>query len=724
MKEEFFESQINQRRHSDEEMFKGAFSDLLSVIGIKTKKTSVKTKGVIADILKYLGQEVPNVPDSITDLNEQMEYMLRPSHTMHRRVELVGKWWRESIGCFLGSTKDGDIVAILPGRWSGYYYTDKDGKNIKINKETAKNLNVDAFCFYKAFPLKSLKIIDLIKFMIKSISAVDVFYILLFALFGQGLALLLPEINRIIYNKIIPSGSTSLIFPIASFMFGVTFGSILVGITQKFITARFATRFGLAVSSAVMIRFFSLPTKFFKQYTAGELAARMGYIRQLCEVIKDSVFSAGLTTLFSLTYIIPMSRYGPELVLPGLIIVFINLSFGVFMTFYRQKYNKKRLDLDPKLQSLTYAIFGGIQKIKVTGSEKRAFAKWAESFSDVERITYSPPILIRINNIISLVISTIGTMVLYYFAITSGISYADYTAFNTAYGGVSGAIGTLCGLALQFATIQPILKMIKPVMEEKPESSEGRKIPTKLLGDIEVNNVTFKYDKDGPEILKGISLRIKKGEYIGIVGQTGCGKSTLLRLLLGFETPDTGAIYYDGRDLKTLDLRSVRQKIGVVMQNGSLFPNDIFSNIIITSPWKTMDDAWEAARFAGIEEDIKAMPMGMHTLISEGSGGLSGGQKQRLMIARAVINKPRILYLDEATSALDNITQKHVADKIHEMEGTKLVIAHRLSTIKNCDRILVMDKGRIVEEGTYDALMEKKGMFYELAIRQIVGQQA
>jgi ABC-type bacteriocin/lantibiotic exporter with double-glycine peptidase domain len=262
--------------------------------------------------------------------------------------------------------------------------------------------------------------------------------------------------------------------------------------------------------------------------------------------------------------------------------------------------------------------------------------------------------------------------------------------------------------------------MIKPVLEEKPESSSGRKIVTSLSGDIEVSKLSFKYGKESPTVLDNISLKVKKGEYLAIVGKTGCGKSTLMRLLLGFENPDKGAIYYSGRDLSTLDLRSVRQKIGVVMQNGSLFPGDIFSNIIITSPWKTMDDAWEAARMAGIEDDIKAMPMGMHTMISEGAGGISGGQKQRLMIARAIIGKPQILFFDEATSALDNITQNHVAESIAKLHSTRVVIAHRLSTIKHCDRIVVIDEGKIAEEGTYDELMGLKGQFYELAIRQVV----
>ncbi len=722
MNKDFFESQINQRRKSDDYMFQGAFSDLLSIIGMGTPKVSRQAKGAIEQILRYLGREIPSVPDSITELNEQLEYMLKPSHTMKRRVELHGEWWKDCMGCLLGSTKDGNVIALMPGVWSGYYYIDYEkGTKIKINKETAKNINVDAFCFYKAFPLTSLRIIDLIKFMISEMSKADVLFIILLAGFGQLLGLLGPYIQKVIYDVLIPSGSMSLIAPIASFMFGVTLGSTLVGITSKLITARFGAKLSMSISNAVMIRFFSLPAKFFKKYTAGELASRMGYIAQLCTMLVSVIFSTGLSTLFSFTYFFQMNSFAPSLVVPGMIFILVQLSYVVFMTFYRQSIFKKKLDIEPKLNSLTYAIFGGIQKIKVTGSEKRAFAKWAESYSDVEKLDYSPPFLIKIDSIISLIISTLGGMILQYIAVSSSVGLANYGAFNTAYGAVSGAILSLGGVALQFATLGPILKMIKPVMEEKPESSEGRIIPTSLSGHIEVNNISFKYDKDGPNILDDISLEVKKGEYLAIVGKTGCGKSTLMRLLLGFESPDSGSIYYDGRELKKLDLRSLRQKIGVVMQNGSLFPSDIFSNIIITSPWKTMDDAWEAARMAGIEEDIKAMPMGMNTLISEGSGGISGGQKQRLMIARAIINKPPILFLDEATSALDNITQNHVAQSISQLHSTRIVIAHRLSTIKNCDRIIVMDGGKIVEEGKYDELMAKKGYFYDLAIRQVVG---
>lgn len=718
---DFLESQINKRRKSDEEMFQGAFSDLLSIIGIKTAKAIKQIKGAMAEILAFLGEELPEVPESITDFDSQVEYILKPSNTMRRRVELRGEWWKDCTGCLLGSTKDGNVVAIMPGKWSGYEYRDSNGKIIKINKTTAKNINVDAFCFYKAFPLKSLKIKDLIKFMITSISKADMVFVLLTMLIMQLLGMLTPYTTKIIYNYLIPSDSESLIFPVASFLFGITLGSTLVGITKKVIMNRFQGRLTLSVNSAIMIRFFSLPTGFFKNYTAGELASRMGYIATLCQMIVGAVLSIGLTAVFSLGYLFQMYSYAPTLVLPGMLIIIVTIIYSIFITFYRQSIYKKKLDIAPKLQSLTYALFGGIQKIKVTGAEKRAFAKWSEKYSDVEKLDYSPPILIKIDSIISLIISSIGTIAIYYFAVSTGVERADYLSFNVAYGSVSGAIMALSGVALQFANLGPIFEMIKPVLEEKPEISSGRKIVTSLSGDIEVSKLSFKYAKDGPTILDNINLKVKKGEYLAIVGKTGCGKSTLMRLLLGFETPDQGAIYYGGRDLSTLDLRSVRQKIGVVMQNGSLFPGEIFSNIIITSPWKTMDDAWEAAQMAGIEEDIKAMPMGMHTMISEGAGGISGGQKQRLMIARAIIGKPQVLFFDEATSALDNITQHHVAESISKLNSTRIIIAHRLSTIKNCDRIVVIDQGKIVEEGNYDELMKQKGQFYDLAIRQVVG---
>lgn len=307
---------------------------------------------------------------------------------------------------------------------------------------------------------------------------------------------------------------------------------------------------------------------------------------------------------------------------------------------------------------------------------------------------------------------------MYAMALKSGVGVADYYAFNSAYGMVSGAFMSLAGIAMTLAQFKPVMAMAQPIMDAQPEVSEGKQVIERISGAIEVNNVSFRYREDMPLILDDLSLKIKPGQYVAIVGATGCGKSTLMRILLGFEKPQKGAVYYNGKDLNTIDLKSLRRKIGVVMQNGKLFQGDIFSNIVISAPNLTLDQAWEAAEMAGIAEDIRRMPMGMHTIISEGSGGISGGQRQRLMIARAIAPKPKVLMFDEATSALDNITQKTVSDSLEKLKCTRIVIAHRLSTIRACDRIIYLEKGKIVEDGTYDQLIAQGGKFAELVERQ------
>ena len=325
---------------------------------------------------------------------------------------------------------------------------------------------------------------------------------------------------------------------------------------------------------------------------------------------------------------------------------------------------------------------------------------------------------LKINTVISLAISLVSNIVLYYLAVQAGIDQSSYFAFTASYGMLMGAFMSVSSIALSAAQIQPILEMAEPFLKTEPETAENKEIVTSISGRIDLDHVSFRYDENGPYILQDLSLSIKPGEYVAVVGKTGCGKSTLVRLLLGFERPEKGAVYYDRKDITKLDLPSLRKKIGTVMQDAGLFQGDIFSNIIITAPGLTQDDAWEAAEIAGIADDIRAMPMGMNTIVSEGQGNISGGQRQRLMIARAVAPKPKLLIFDEATSALDNKTQRQVSESLDAMGCTRIVIAHRLSTIQHCDRIIVLDGGGIAEDGTYDELIGRGGLFAKLVERQ------
>jgi ABC-type bacteriocin/lantibiotic exporter with double-glycine peptidase domain len=335
---------------------------------------------------------------------------------------------------------------------------------------------------------------------------------------------------------------------------------------------------------------------------------------------------------------------------------------------------------------------------------------------------YGRPALLLAAPALVPLIAAAGTIVFYGVAATMGISVADYMAFNYAFGMVSGAITALAAAIPQQARIAPLLEMVEPILKAEPETLSNKRQVTRLEGAIEVSSLSFRYDPNLPLVLDGMSFKIMPGEYVAIVGASGCGKSTLLRCLLGFEQPTSGAVFYDGQDLSAVDARSVRRNVGVVMQNGDLFAGDLFSNITIMNPHATIDEAWEAAELAGIADDIRKMPMGMQTLVSEGGRGVSGGQRQRLLIARAVCGKPRVLMLDEATSALDNVTQRHVSDALASLNCTRIVIAHRLSTIRHADRIIMLDGGHIVEDGSYDELVAQGGRFADLVARQQLEQ--
>ena len=721
----WFDEQIRARKQADRETFEDSFQTIAGAVMGRRMSQALNddrqaTTDAIGDILKYYRVKPQEVPDSITDMNEVLEYLMRPYGIMRRRVRLDQGWHRDAVGAMLGRMKeDGSVVALLPHGLTGYrYYDRKAGRFVRVNGKNERLFECEAFAFYKPFPLKKMGVGSLLRYIVEQISAADLVMLALSMLAALAVGMVMPRLNVLLFSTVLESGSLRMLVGIGIYMVCASLSAVLLGVVKSLIAARINTKLDLSIEAASMMRVLSLPPAFFKDYSAGELSNRLGYIGMLADQLVSMVLTTGMSSVFSLAYVSQIFLYAPALVAPALLVTGLTLAVTVCSVLLQTRIARQSMLLSSKESGVSYAMISGIQKIRLAGAERRAFARWGRIYAKASELIYNPPLFLRVSSVITLGISLLGTMWIYYAAVKSGVSVSEYYAFNAAYGMVNGAFMALSGIATAVAQIRPTLEMVKPIMQTEPEVAEDKAMVTRLSGGVELNNVTFRYSEDMPPVLDNLSLKIRPGQYVAIVGKTGCGKSTLMRVMLGFETPQKGAVYYDGRDLKKLDLKSLRRRIGSVMQNGKLFMGDIYSNITISAPWLTLDEAWEAAELAGMAEDIRNMPMGMHTIISEGQGGISGGQRQRILIARAIAPKPKLLIFDEATSALDNLTQKQVSQALDRMKCTRIVIAHRLSTIRQCDRIIVLDKGQIIEDGGYEALIAKDGFFAELVARQ------
>ncbi len=723
----WFSEQIRQRVDRDQMALDDSFYNMAgSVMDIWKRRRLDGARLIILDaldeILNYYHYKSVEVPENIEEVDGQLKYALHKTGLMVRVVTLEDNWQNHSCGPMLGFIENsGDTVALLPGNLYGYYYKDPDTrKKIHITKKNAGILSGTALCFYKPLPMKKLGIADILRYMKDTIDRSDLIMIVLVTLVITLIGMLEPQLYSLITGPLIKIRNTHLLIGAGVFLVCSSFAARIIEMARTLLMERIKTKSGTSIEASIMMRILSLPVSFFRMYSTGELSKRAESVNILFERIFDNIVSIGLSSLMSLLYIYQIFQFTPALVWPSLAVILTTLVLSLTTSFMQISISKKKMELNAKETGMSYDIMKGIRKIRLSGSEKRAFARWGNLYAQEARLEYDPPEFLKLNSVITKAIFLFGMILLYYRAVAMSVETSDFFAFCAAYGRVSAAFSALSGIAISAASIRPLLEMAEPILAQEPEVAEEKKQIEDLEGAIEVNNISFRYWNNGPLILKDMSFKIKAGEYVALVGRTGCGKSTLVRHLLGFEKPQSGTIYYDVYDLNTIDPRSLRKHIGVVTQNGQLFQGDIFTNIAISAPQLTIDEAWKAAEIAGIADDIRQMPMGMNTQISEGQGGISGGQKQRLMIARAIASKPRILIFDEATSALDNKTQKAVADALDGMGCTRLVIAHRLSTISHCDRILLMDGGRIAEEGTYEKLIKKGGLFAELVKRQRV----
>lgn len=655
-------------------------------------------------------------------LEDPLGAITRATRVRSRKVALNGDWWTQDGGAMLGFLADKrQPVALLPAG-SGRYvlHNPQDGSESPITADVAATLESFAHVFYRSFGSGIIRGRELLRFGARGLQP-EIWRLLAFGL-GGGVLSTLPAIaTAAVFDSLVPSGARGALVQLTLGLFGVGLAAAVFGLTRGLALLRIEGRMDQTLQAAVIDRLIRLPMPFFRGYSAGDLAQRTHGITEMRRLLSSALVTAGLGNLFAWVNLAVLAAIDLRLagVACGLLVIAVAFTAA---TSVRQLTVQRRVAAQQGfIGGLVLQFITGIAKLRVAGAEDLAFSAWARPFARQKRDAMEARRLDNRVVVFNALFPLLASAVLFWIVAPARgettLSVGAFLAFTTAFTALlAGMLAITAGLASVLQLV-PLLERVQPLLQTAPEDHGGKLEPGTLTGRIELSHVSFRYAPKLPLVLDDVSLEIQPGEFVAIVGASGSGKSTLLRLLLGFETPESGALHYDRQDLKQLDLAAVRRQIGVVLQTSQPTAGTIWSNIAGARPL-THDDAWNALRLAGLEEDVREMPMGLHTVLPSNGGVLSGGQRQRLMIARAIVSRPRILFFDEATSALDNRTQAIVSASLEELVATRVVIAHRLSTVMRADRIVVMSAGRIVQSGSYEELIRVPGLFADLAARQ------
>lgn len=668
----------------------------------------------VNEILAFLKQEPLSLPEGC----DALEHAMKSRNIASRPVSLKGDWYKNAIGPYLGETIDGDAVAILPKRNHYEFFDPACNRRIRIGKSTCGRLKEQARCLYIPLPDGKISIQHLVSHLLKAISPWEYALLIAATALSTLIAMTVPAMTNLVFSGLIPSQDVGLVLPVLVLLLFSALSTTLVRAVRSLAVGVVQTRAGSSLQAAAMERTMAMPARFFSDYPAGEITSQLDSINQLTSSMVDAVLSTGLTGIFSIVYVFQIGAYAPQLAIPAMAILALKTVYAIICIWMGTKIANERMQKDGELSGSTVSMINGIQKIRAASAEERMFQRWKHDYDEVARLKYRIPKILLYRQAITSFITVAGLALIYAIAANAEITTANYMAFNSAYAMVSGAFASFTTIASSIADFAPMLNMMKPILDTEPETETGKIVVSNLNGGIDATHVSFRYDSNSPLLLDDVSFHIDPGEYVAIVGSTGCGKSTLMRLMLGFERPENGTISFDGRNINDMSLRSLRGQIGTVMQNGQLLQGSIISNLSISRPDMTRADAWKALELAGIAEDVRKMPMGLDTILGEGGSGISGGQRQRLLIARALVGDPAVIFMDEATSALDNPAQALATKTLDSLDCTRVIIAHRLSTIQNCTRVIMLEDGKIAEDGTYVELMSKKTRFAELVRRQ------
>jgi ATP-binding cassette subfamily C protein len=670
----------------------------------------------------------PAASVDLSRVRDPLEAIAHASRIRLRQVLLRGNWWQQECGSLLGYTRhDNRPVALLPVSSSRYVLFDPaDQSRTAIDASLADSLNPVAYTFYRSLPDKALNANDLLQFMLQG-QFRDLGMIVLLGIVTALLGMLTPHATGILIDKAIPDSDRGLLMQIGFGLLMAAIGGALFRLAQGFALLRVETVSDNATQAAVWDRLLNLPLSFFRRYTTGDLQFRLLAISTIRRQLSGTTLITLLSSLFALLNLALMFWYSWQLSLIAVAFAVLTIVVTVVSGVFLVRKNLPLLELSGSIFGQTVQLINGISKLRIASAEERAFATWSKNYSRQVRLELSTQLIEDIVIVFNTILPTLVLALFFWFTLrlledarlagSIGLTVGTFLSFNSAFGSFSRGVTDLSNTLTNALDVVPQWQRAQPILKATPEVDLSCTDPGKLTGAVTIDHVTFRYRPDGPLTLEDVSLHAAPGEFLAIVGGSGSGKSTLFRLLLGFEAPESGGVYYDGQDLAGLNVEAVRRQMGVVLQAGRIMAGAMIENIACGARI-TLEEAWEAARMAGLADDIKAMPMQMHTVLSEGGSNLSGGQRQRLLIARALALKPRILLLDEATSALDNRTQEIVTTSLNSMNVTRLVIAHRLSTIRTADRIYVMQSGRVIQQGNFEQLAAQEGVFAQLIARQ------